>query len=259
MIRLIVSDIDSTLIDQGYLPPQNIAALAEAADRGVRVALATIRKLDSTRQISRRLGVPCALLCNGGATSYDADGSELQSFSIPLPLAQAIVALADEHRLPLLATIDEMNYYRPHSHPPSHLDAPGYDVDPLLPALTRAPSRLLVRGEPGAALLMRAFAAAPLRFVRHYTPEGVLADATITHADATKDAALDLLCRHWSIDLADVLALGDAEADIGMIVRAGVGVAVGNAHPSVRAVADWVAPTAREGGVAAAIRRFVLG
>jgi hydroxymethylpyrimidine pyrophosphatase-like HAD family hydrolase len=43
-----------------------------------------------------------------------------------------------------------------------------------------------------------------------------------------------------------------------MLRLAGVGVAVGNAHPSVRAVADWIAPAAAEAGVAAAIRRFVL-
>jgi hypothetical protein len=54
------------------------------------------------------------------------------------------------------------------------------------------------------------------------------------------------------------LALGDAEADIGMLRLAGVGVAVGNAHPEVKAAADWVAPSAGDGGLAAAVRRFVL-
>jgi hydroxymethylpyrimidine pyrophosphatase-like HAD family hydrolase len=106
---------------------------------------------------------------------------------------------------------------------------------------------------------MRAFADAPLRFVRHYHSDGTLADAAITHAGATKEAALGLLCQRWAIDPADVLAIGDAEADIGMLRLAGVGVAVGNAHPSVRAAADWVAPSAAEAGVAAAVRRFVLG
>jgi hydroxymethylpyrimidine pyrophosphatase-like HAD family hydrolase len=104
---------------------------------------------------------------------------------------------------------------------------------------------------------MRTFGDAPLRFVRHYRPDGTLADAAITHAGATKQAALALLCRDWSIDPQHVLAIGDAEADIGMLQMAGVGVAVGDAHPSVRAVADWVAPNAADAGVAAALRRFV--
>ena len=106
---------------------------------------------------------------------------------------------------------------------------------------------------------MRTFADAPLHFVRHYHQDGTLADAAITHAGATKEAALAFLCRQWAIDLADVLAIGDAEADIGMLRLAGVGVAVGNAHPSVKAAADWVAPSAAEAGVAAAVQRYVLG
>jgi len=36
-------------------------------------------------------------------------------------------------------------------------------------------------------------------------------------------------------------------------------VALGDAHPDVRAAADWVAPSAGDSGLAAALRRFVLG
>jgi hydroxymethylpyrimidine pyrophosphatase-like HAD family hydrolase len=259
MIRLIISDIDSTLLGPGgVLPEDNIAALRAAAARGVRLAVATIRKYDSARLIADRFGVPCILACNGGASIYDEHGATLRSLTIPLELARAIAALGDEHQLPLLATIDELNYYTTGSHPPAYIGATGVDVGSMLSVLERPPSRFIVRGEPGASLLMQAFADSPLRFVRHFEPDGTLYDAVITSADATKESALAMLCRHLSIDPADVLALGDAEADIGMLRLAGVGVAVGNAHPRVRAVADWVAPTAADAGVAAAIRRFAL-
>jgi 5-amino-6-(5-phospho-D-ribitylamino)uracil phosphatase len=259
MIRLIISDIDGTLIGpDGALSDANVLALGQAAARGVRMAVATIRKRDSAELIARRLGVACTLVCDGGATIYNPQGVRLHSQSIPLDLARALAALADAHKLPLLTTIDELNYYTPGSHPAAHIAAKGVDVANALDALDRPPSRFIVRGEVGVELLMRAFADAPLRFVRHYHADGVLADAAITHASASKEAALALLCRQWAIDPADVLALGDAEADIGMLRLAGVGVAVGNAHASVKAAADWVAPDAADGGVAAALQRFVL-
>lgn len=259
MIRLIISDIDGTLLDlNGDLPPANVAALAEAVGGGVRLALATIRKRDSTERVSTQLGVPCALVCDGGATIYDERGDHLQSLTIPLDLARAIAALADEHRLPLVTTIDELNYYAPGAHPLAHIVAAGVDVESNLAALDRPPSRFIVRGEAGAALLMHAFAGAPLRFVRHYRPDGTLYDAALTNADATKESALALLCNRWAIDPSEALALGDSEADIGMIRMAGVGVALGNAHPPVKDAADWVAPSAGEAGLAAAVRRFVL-
>ena len=259
MIQLIISDIDSTLIGHdGTLPPENGLALREAARRGVRVALCTIRKRDSALHIARALGVQCALACNGGATIFDEAGAILHELSIPLALAREIAALADEHALPLLATVDEYNLYRPGSHPAAHIQAAGEDVAAMLPALLRPPSRLIVRGEVGAALLMRAFAGAPLRFVRHYHADGTLADATITHIDATKESALAFLCAAWGILPANVLAIGDAEADVGMLKLAGVGVAVGDGQADARAAADWVAPPAGAGGVAAAVRRFCL-
>ncbi|HEU5098506.1 MAG TPA: HAD family hydrolase [Roseiflexaceae bacterium] len=256
---MIVTDIDGTLLGlDGLLPPENSAALQAAAERGVRLALATIRKRDSAEQIARLLGVACTLVCDGGATIYDEQGARLHSQTIPLDLARSLATLADQHRLPLLTTIDELNYYTPDSHPAAHLLTKGVDVASALEVLDRPPSRFIVRGERGVGLLMRAFADAPLRFVRHYRADGTLFDAAITHIEATKETALALLCQQWAIDPEQVLALGDAEADIEMLRQAGVGVAVGNAQPPVRAAADWVAPDAAEAGVAAAVRRFVL-
>jgi HAD superfamily hydrolase (TIGR01484 family) len=259
MIRLIISDIDGTLLGpDGSLPAENSAALGLAEARGVRLAVATIRKRDSARQIAQRLGAECTLVCDGGATIYDPQGTRLHSQLIPLDLARELAALADAHQLPLLTTIDELNYYTPGSRPAAHIVTQGVDVASALDALDRPPSRFIVRGELGTGLLMRAFADAPLSFVRHYHADGTLADAAITHAGATKQAALAWLCQRWNLDPADVLAIGDAEADIGMLRLAGVGVAVGNAQDVVKAAADWVAPNAAAAGVAAAVRRFVL-
>lgn len=259
MIRLVISDVDSTLLGpSGELAAENCEALQQASARGVRIALGTIRKRDSALSIVDLLGVPCALACNGGASIYDEHGTQLRSLTIPLELARSIAALSDQDQLPVLTTIDELNYYTPNSHPPAHIMAAGVDITSCLAVLDRPPARFIVRGERGAELLMRAFGDAPLRFVRHYHSDGTLADATITHADATKESALAFLCRYWDIPPGDVLAIGDAEADIGMLCLAGVGVAVGNAHRTVLEVADWVAPTAEAGGVAAAVRRFIL-
>jgi HAD superfamily hydrolase (TIGR01484 family) len=258
-MKLIISDIDSTLLGHaGALPPENVAALAAAVESGVRLALATVRKHDSAEHVARQLGVPCTLVCSAGAAIFDQDGASLHSLTIPLDLARSLAALADAQGIPLLTTIEEVNYGTPGSHPVSHLSTHVVDVERSLDLLYGPPSRFIAHGAAGIELLMRTFADAPLRFVRHYNPDGTLYNAAITHASASKEAALILLCQQWAIDFADVLALGDSESDIGMIQIAGVGVAMGNAHPAVKAVADWVAPNASDAGVAAAVRKFVL-
>jgi 5-amino-6-(5-phospho-D-ribitylamino)uracil phosphatase len=257
VIKLIITDIDGTLLDHnGDLPPGNAEALAAALARGARLALATIRKRDSTERVAHQIGLPCALICQGGATIYDEQGAELCALTIPLDLARSVAALADDHRLPLLTTVDELNYYTPGAQSASYIITSWRGVQNNLEALAGPPTRFIVRGAVGVELLMHAFADAPLRFVRHYRPDGTLYDAAITHIDATKESALAFLCRQWAIDPAQALALGDSESDIGMIRMAGIGVAMGDAHAEVRAAADWVAPRAGESGLAAAVRRF---
>jgi hydroxymethylpyrimidine pyrophosphatase-like HAD family hydrolase len=49
---------------------------------------------------------------------------------------------------------------------------------------------------------------------------------------------------------AQTIAFGDGENDVELLEWAGYGVAVGNAHERVKAIADWVCPSASEEGVA---------
>jgi len=60
--------------------------------------------------------------------------------------------------------------------------------------------------------------------------------------------------------LAFILAftIGDNFNDYEMIRYAGIGVAMGDAPDGVKAIADWVAPSVEEDGVASAIEHCLL-
>ena len=75
---------------------------------------------------------------------------------------------------------------------------------------------------------------------------------------ASKGSGLAWLLNHLSIPFENVLAIGDGENDLEMIEMVGVGVAMGNAGPKVKAIADAVVTSNDDDGVAEAIRRFVL-
>ena len=53
--------------------------------------------------------------------------------------------------------------------------------------------------------------------------------------------------------------MGDSSNDVAMLRAAGLGVAMGNASPAVREVADAVTARVEENGAALAVRRYVLG
>jgi hypothetical protein len=74
-----------------------------------------------------------------------------------------------------------------------------------------------------------------------------------------KGAALRLVAGHYGVPESAVLAVGDADNDLGMLAAAGWGVAVSNANPRVKSVARCVTErTNNEGGVAEAVRRWAL-
>lgn len=75
---------------------------------------------------------------------------------------------------------------------------------------------------------------------------------------ATKEMAIEELRAKLSISEADILAFGDDLADIGMLRVCGKGVAMGNAVPAVKAIADDVTESNDEDGVARYLERVIL-
>jgi HAD superfamily hydrolase (TIGR01484 family) len=82
--------------------------------------------------------------------------------------------------------------------------------------------------------------------------------AEIGARGVSKRAAVERLCREFSISMEDVMAVGDSQNDIDLLQAAGLGVAMGNALPEVKAAADRVTKSNRANGVAWAIRKFLL-
>jgi len=72
----------------------------------------------------------------------------------------------------------------------------------------------------------------------------------ISAPGVTKASTLALLCADLGVDAADVIAFGDMPTDLPMLGWAGTSYAMADAHPTVAAAADHVAPGHDEDGVA---------
>lgn len=79
----------------------------------------------------------------------------------------------------------------------------------------------------------------------------------IAPAGVSKASALERIAGQWGISSDDIVAVGDMPNDIPMITWAGFGVAVANAHPQVRAVADHITASNDDDGVALLLERLL--
>jgi hydroxymethylpyrimidine pyrophosphatase-like HAD family hydrolase len=77
--------------------------------------------------------------------------------------------------------------------------------------------------------------------------------------NAGKDMAIESVLKAYGYTLQDAVICGDNYNDIDMVRRAGLGVAVANAEPALKAVARYVTESNDQEGVAHAARKFCIG
>lgn len=73
-----------------------------------------------------------------------------------------------------------------------------------------------------------------------------------------KGEGVRALAEHLNIKKEEIMCFGDAGNDWHMIEFAGMGVAMGNAFPEVKEIANYITKSNEEDGVAYAIEKFVL-
>lgn len=90
----------------------------------------------------------------------------------------------------------------------------------------------------------------------HVTTSGINF-VEITPAGADKGSALARLCAKLDIDRTEVIAFGDNHNDLTMLEWAGRGVAMGNAEPEVKSIANETTLTNSEFGVAVVLEELL--
>jgi HAD superfamily hydrolase (TIGR01484 family) len=80
----------------------------------------------------------------------------------------------------------------------------------------------------------------------------------ISHAEATKQHAIYEVAKLLRIDTHEIIGVGDGYNDFPLLMACGLKVAMGNAVPELKSIADYIAPTVEEDGVADVIEKFIL-
>lgn len=79
-----------------------------------------------------------------------------------------------------------------------------------------------------------------------------------THKEVDKGLGLKKLGEYLGIKREEIIACGDAGNDISMVKYAGLGVAMENAIPEVKEVANFITTSNDEDGIAKVIEKFIL-
>ncbi len=98
-VRLIALDIDGTLLDSRWqLPAANRAAIAEAARRGIEVALVTGRRYDFAMPVARQIDSPLTMIVNNGALIRSKAGQTHLRHLLPRSISERVLQLTKPWR-----------------------------------------------------------------------------------------------------------------------------------------------------------------
>ena len=120
--------------------------------------------------------------------------------------------------------------------------------EPVLKLLVRHPTM-----GPDELLAAAREVAGGLAELTHSSSDGLL---EVSAAGVTKAATLATVAEQFGVQAADVLAFGDMPNDLAMLLWAGHGVAMGNAHPALLDAADEVTASNADDGFAVVLERW---
>lgn len=263
-IRLVAIDLDGTLLtDSKQISSRTARALCALQRRDVKVVIASARPPRSVRPIYRMLGLQTLQINYNGALIWDEPKNEV-IFHRPMSPAivrQIIEAARDmfEETLVTCEILDRWytDYHDEHFNTETGKLFKPDVIAPLETFCNQPITKLLLLGEPRIMSRLEPLIAESFQghisLVR--TDDHML---QIMDRRVSKAVALQKVAKIYDIPMSQVMAIGDAPNDVGMLQASGVAIAMDNAHKVVKRVAHWVAPSNNDHGVYAALVRYGL-
>ncbi|HEX7056523.1 MAG TPA: Cof-type HAD-IIB family hydrolase [Bacilli bacterium] len=261
--KMIAIDIDDTLLnDELAIPPETRQALAKAKARGVEVTLATGRMFASAKQIAARLELNVPIITYQGALVKTVPDEETLYFRpVPEAIAREVFAWVQKHGLHLQVYCDDVLYTREHNEKVTAYARQSnipFVVEPDFARLLKLPiTKMLMIDEPATLDRLKPDLERLLGASAHVT-KSKPNYLEVMHPEGTKGSALSFLARHFGCAMEQVIAIGDSWNDRDMIEAAGLGVAMANAVPQLKQIADYVTLSNNEQGVKHVIETFIL-
>lgn len=275
MIRLIVSDMDGTLLSgHDEIHPENLAAIREALGLGVRFAVASGRNAVSCGRLLMVYGLEdAAIIATNGCQIVDKPfGKTLALHHLSREAAASAMGVFARHGLGgCLYTEDAIVY----SSGQMREEQEAFHLGDEEARKRHVPSLRIRAGDKAVA---EAILTTPMKVFCVYKPgqeaafeaakeacariEGV--ELTSSWADnfevmpkgINKGTALEMLSALLNIRRDEIMAFGDNDNDLPMLTWAGLGIAMGNALPSVKRAVPRLTGGCKEGGVAQGIRKY---
>lgn len=259
MIKALFFDIDGTLVsfETHHVPHSAVEAIAAAKAKGVKVFIATGRPRQFINGIDEIQPYVDGYMTVNGAYCY-IGGRDVRLAQIPHDSAEAMIAMSDEMSFGCI--VMGLDGVAVHNHTKEMDDIVegqlNIDYKRVLIPLSEVMTQPIVQITPFFDVDTEKKVMSHIDGCQAARWYPAFCDVTSSQAD--KGLGLKDMARSEGFDICETMAFGDGGNDVTMLKSAGTGVAMGNARDEVKTAADYVTSTVDDGGVALALRKFVL-
>lgn len=248
-VKAIFFDVDATLYTHRIhdVPSSTRQALRILKKKGYKIGIATSRCRYETKHLPKELKEFPFDVCiyDGGALIFTKDTC-IRKIEVEKTIVQDLIKICKDHIPIRYATFDNSYISQPCN--PNMLDKffklylnypiikPYEDEDVynilLYPNNKNVMKELIARYKD------------KLQIIEHsnYVLE-------MTHKGLDKSDAISYMCKQWGIDMQEVVCFGDGANDVGMLKKAGIGVAMGNGNMKAKEAANFICKDIEDNGI----------
>lgn len=265
-IKLIAIDIDETLLNQKHqIVPSTIDALKRVRDHGGKVVLCSGRPLSGVTPYLKQIGLAgedqYVITYNGGIIETIA-GTIIKKHPLAQSDFERIHRFSEQHHVhfnvlddqsKIYTTNHQLNWYTITQADENKAGLTILDPQdfPFTPTLIKG----VWTGE--VAELNHIEELARKEFNEgYYVVRSMPVFLEVSNQKANKGDALKDLATYLNLSLENVMAIGDEMNDYTMLQTAGTAVAMGNANPKIKELADYITADNNHDGIAEAVAKF---
>lgn len=250
--KAIIADVDGTLIcpnaqSTTHASKKVIEAVMKVRKLGVVFTLASARSLDWVEGLIKSLKLSSPIILDNGARIYDC-AKKKYIFESYLPPNKVKEVLKVFHKFnSTVYFVDDNNRFT--YNPKEHL------------TFNKVVKIMILHVSPKKAqqIYQTAVKIYDIKVTKSISGENPTVESIhVTSKTSTKGKALQFIARYLNIELSEFIGIGDSYNDLEFIKLCGLKVAMSNATPDLKAIADYIAPSYKEDGVADVLERYIL-
>lgn len=263
-IKMLVLDIDGTIFKKDYTASDRVKQTLKAlVEDGVKVVLCTGRMYAATKAIAQELGLNTPVISYQGGLikNFYKDDKTLLEVTMNEELARDVIQTLKERNIFFNLYInDVLMVEEDNILIQQYVDARNieYKVVGNCDKLCLTGLNKVLAIDDDTKLIEKLQQEMAEKYKdRLYVIRSTPRFCEFSNLDATKGNAVRFLAKQWGIEKEEIMACGDQDNDIEMLLAAGIKVAMGNATESLKKIADYVTDTVDNDGVAKAVYKFI--